>query len=168
MGIFNMFKKDQKTTEMTPIKAVAVSLLYVMQSDGEFDLEEVGHLLAVLGGKKTKGIIKVGGQADNFLDECIEYTQTVSIDAFLNETKDILTAAQKLFIIVNMIDSSLSDGTAEEREELLIEEFIKAWNVDVETLVPIYSIISLKNDREIFKDNNYVKNKPDFEFKLKI
>ena len=51
MGLFDMFKGD-KGEEMTPHFAFATSLLYMMGADGEMDQEEIGQLLAVIGGKE--------------------------------------------------------------------------------------------------------------------
>ena len=46
MGLFDMFKGGAPL-EITPRRAMTVSLIYCMGADGEIDPEEIGHLLSV-------------------------------------------------------------------------------------------------------------------------
>ena len=66
MGLFDMFKGD--TDEVTPHFAFATSLIYMIGADGKVENEEVGQLLAVLGGEDSGGSIGVGAQNKKLLD----------------------------------------------------------------------------------------------------
>ncbi len=92
-----MFKGDKTRTEngMEPHFAFATSLLYMMGADGEYDNEELGQLLSVLGGKNKGGTIYVGGNNDDLLEKAIKYVRKNSLDTFLKEAAPSLTDAQK-------------------------------------------------------------------------
>ena len=117
MGLFDMFKGDTGA-QMTPHLAFATSLLYMMSADGEMDNEEVGHLLSVLGGSDDgHGNIGVGANNKALLDNAMKYRRKNSIETFLQEATPLLSDAQKMCILVNLIDSSLADGQPEPEEQ---------------------------------------------------
>ncbi|WP_254660971.1 tellurite resistance TerB family protein, partial [Bacillus cereus] len=91
----------------------------MMGADGEYDNEELGHLLSVLSGK-----IYVGGNNDDLLEKAIKYVRKNSLDDFLKEASPSLTDAQKMCILVNLIDSSLSDGETEREEQVMFGKFL--------------------------------------------
>lgn len=165
MGLFDMFKGDSGQ-EMTPHFAFAVSLMYMMSADGEIDNEEVGQLLAVLGGSKERGTIGVGGQNRALLDNAVRYRQKHTPDQFLQEAAPILTDAQKMCILTNLVDSSLADGEAEIEEQQLFGKFLQAFGVSEDRFRPFFEVIVLKNDRGVFLDKNHPKNSPDFKVNL--
>ncbi|MCM3788197.1 TerB family tellurite resistance protein [Domibacillus indicus] len=168
MGLFDMFKGDSTKNDngMNPHFAFATSLLYMMGSDGEFDNEEIGQLLAVLGGKNKGGKVIVGGNNDDLMEKAIKYVQRNSIDQFLKEAAPVLSDAQKMCILVNLVDSSLSDGEAEREEQEMFGKFLSAFEISEERFTPFFEVIMLKNDRAVFLDQNHAKNKPGFEVEL--
>ncbi|OES45272.1 TerB family tellurite resistance protein [Domibacillus iocasae] len=170
MGLFDMFKGDDAKNDngMTPHFAFATSLLYMMGSDGEFDNEEIGQLLAVLGGKSKNGKIMVGGNNDDLMDKAIKYIRRNSIDQFLKEAAPALTDAQKMCILVNIVDSSLADGESEREEQEMFGKFLSAFGISEERFTPFFEVIVLKNDRSVFTDQNHAKNKPGFEVELSM
>ncbi|MBT2578159.1 TerB family tellurite resistance protein [Bacillus sp. ISL-8] len=160
MGLFDMFKGDKTRTEngMEPHFAFATSLLYMMGADGEYDNEELGQLLSVLGGKNKGGTIYVGGNNDDLLDKAIKYVRKNSLDTFLKEAAPSLTDAQKMCILVNLIDSSLSDGEAEREEQMMFGKFLQAFDISEERFKPFFEVIVLKNERSVFTNQNHPKN----------
>lgn len=162
MGLFDMF--SVKKEEFTPIKICVISMIYLYKVDGDIGSEEVGQLLSIVGGKSTAKGVEVGGQSKGFIDDCVNYTTKNNVAKFLSTASAKLTEAQKLYIITNMIDASLSDGKAHEKEELLIEQFVDSFGIDTSALGAIFQVLELKNDRKIFADENYEKNSPDFKF----
>ncbi|ALC50538.1 TerB family tellurite resistance protein [Bacillus thuringiensis] len=160
MGLFDMFKGDKTRTEngMEPHFAFATSLLYMMGADGEYDNEELGQLLSVLGGKNKGGTIYVGGNNDDLLEKAIKYVRKNSLDTFLKEAAPSLTDAQKMCILVNLIDSSLSDGEAEREEQMMFGKFLQAFDISEERFKPFFEVIVLKNDRSVFTNQNHPKN----------
>ncbi len=167
MGLFDMFKGD-KGTEMTPHLAFATSLLYMMGSDGEMDQEEIGQLLAVIGGKEKNGTIYVGGNNDDMFERAIKYVRKNPVDKFLSEAAPILTDAQKMCILVNLVDSSLADGESEREEQELFGKFMNAFDISEERFRPFFEVIVLKNDRSVFVNQSHPKNESGYKVKLSI
>lgn len=166
MGLFDMFKGDSE--EMTPHLAFTISLLFMMDSDGECDNEEIGHLLSVLGGQESSGVIGVGANNAVLLDRAIKYTRKNNLDTFLREAAPVLTDAQKMCIMVNLIDSSLSDGQAEREEQVMFGKFLQAFGITEERFRPFFEVIVLKNDRAVFTNQNHPKNRAGHQVQLSL
>nr|WP_217368917.1 TerB family tellurite resistance protein [Brevibacillus sp. HB1.4B] len=162
-----MFKTD-KGEEMTPHFGFACSLLYMMKSDGEMDHEEIGQLLAVLGGEESNGVIGVGANNRQLLENAMKYTRNNSIEKFLGEVTPLLTDAQKMCILVNLIDSSLADGQPEREEQELFGKFLTAFGISEERFRPFFEVIVLKNDRGVFVNQNHPKNQPGYRVTLPV
>ncbi|CAM5719584.1 Tellurite resistance protein TerB OS=Lysinibacillus sphaericus OX=1421 GN=LS41612_12790 PE=4 SV=1 [Lysinibacillus sphaericus] len=56
---------------MNPHFAFVTSLLYMMGADGEYDNEEIGQLLSVIGGKKKGSTVYVGGNHNDLMDQLL-------------------------------------------------------------------------------------------------
>jgi uncharacterized tellurite resistance protein B-like protein len=168
MGLFDMFKSDSGD-KMTPHLAFATSLIYMMSADGEIDHEEIGHLLSVLGGAdQGNGTVGVGAQNQALLDNAVKYRRKNSIDTFLQEATPLLSDAQKMCMLVNLIDSSLVDGQPEPEEQVLFGKFLQAFGVSEERFRPFFEIMVLKNDRTVFTNQSHPKNDPSYQVKLSI
>jgi len=166
MGLFDMFKGDSGE-QMTPHLAFAVSLLYMMSADGEIDNEEVGHLLSVLGGAdQGNGVIGVGAQSEALLNNAIKYRRKHAVEDFLQEAAPLLGDAQRMCILVNLIDSSLVDGTPEPQEQALFGKFLQAFQISEERFKPFFEVIVLKNDRSVFTKTEHPKNQPGYTVSL--
>ncbi|NWF66806.1 MAG: TerB family tellurite resistance protein [Campylobacterales bacterium] len=165
MGLFDMFKGD-KGANMTPHLAFACALLYMMASDGEMDNEEVGHLLSVLGGSKDGNTIGVGANNKELLDNALKYIRKNSLDTFLQEATPLLSDAQKICILVNLVDSSLADGTPEREEQEMFAKFMKAFAISEDRFAPFFEVIALKNDRSVFINQNDPRNSDDYKVTL--
>ncbi len=160
-----MFKSD-KGEQMTPHKAFAVALLYTMAADGEMDAEEVGHLLSVIGGSREGGTIGVGANNRALLESAMKYVRTHSPDQFLAEATPLLTTAQRLCILMNLVDSALSDGEAEPEERAFFDKTQTAFGISDEEFRPYFQVLMMKNDRSVFMDQNHPLNRPDFKVGL--
>lgn len=168
MGLFDMFKGDSGE-KMTPHLAFATALLYMMSADGEIDNEEIGHLLSVLGGEdQGNGVIGVGAQNQKLLDNAVKYRRKNSVESFLQEAAPILSDAQKMCILVNLIDSSLADGTPEQEEQELFAKFLQAFGISEERFRPFFEVMALKNDRSVFTNQSHPKNQPGYQVKLSV
>ncbi|WP_119157140.1 TerB family tellurite resistance protein [Caldimonas tepidiphila] len=168
MGLFDMFKSDAGE-QMTPHLAFATSLLYMMSADGEIDNEEIGHLLSVLGGQdQGGGVIGVGAQNQKLLDSAVKYRRKHSLDEFLREAAPLLSDAQKMCILLNLIDSSLADGQPEPQEQELFGKFMAAFQVTEERFRPFFEVMLLKNDRSVFTSQSHPKNQPGYQVKLSL
>jgi uncharacterized tellurite resistance protein B-like protein len=166
MGLFDMFKGD--AGEVTPHFAFATSLIYMIGADGKVENEEIGQLLAVLGGEDSGGTIGVGAQNQKLLDRAFRYQQNNSADTFLAEITPILTDAQKMCILANILDSSLSDGTAAPEEQALFNQFLQAFGISEERFKPFFDVMVLKNDRSVFTNMEHPSNQPGHTVQLKL
>jgi uncharacterized tellurite resistance protein B-like protein len=165
MGLFDMFKGDTGE-EMTPHLAFAISLVYMMSADGVIANEEVGQLLAVLGGEESKGAIGVGANNRQLLDRAVKYARSKSPDQFFNEVVPLLSDVQKMCILMNILDSSLADGEAAPEEQKLFNHFLQAFAISDQRFKPFFEVIALKNDRSVFTNDGHPKNQPGYEVKL--
>ncbi len=166
MGLFDMFKGDSE--EMNPHLAFATALVYMIGADGKVEHEEVGQLLSVLGGEESGGVIGVGANNKQLLDRAFKYYQKVPVDQFLAEATPLLSDAQKMCILTNLIDSSLSDGQAAPSEQELFNKFLQAFDISEERFKPFFEVIVLKNDRSVFTNNNHPHNQPGHTVQLSI
>ncbi len=166
MGLFDMFKGDNE--EMNPQFAFATSLIYMISADGVIENEEVGQLLAVLGGEETEGGIGVGANNRKLLERAVKYQQKTAVETFLSEATPILTDAQKMCILTNLLDSSLSDGTAAPEEQAMFAQFLEAFGVSEERFKPFFDVIVLKTDRAVFTKSDHPSNEPGYTVQLKM
>ena len=166
MGLFDMFSGDSE--EMTPHLAFATSLIYMMSADGVIANEEIGQLLAVLGGEESGGTIGVGANNKKLLDRAVKYSQKNPLDKFLSEAAPVLTDAQKLCILTNILDSSLSDGEAAPEEQELFNSFLQAFDISEERFKPFFEVLLLKNDRAVFTNTDHPSNADGYTVQLKL
>ncbi|BBE72212.1 TerB family tellurite resistance protein [Oharaeibacter diazotrophicus] len=167
MGLFDRFRSDQGQ-KMTPHLAFATCLIYVMGADGEMDNEEIGHLLSVLGGAKTGNGIGVGANNQALLDQAVRIARTKPIDQFLAEATPLLTDAQRMSILLNLVDSAMSDGEAEPEEQELIGRVQAAFGIPDERFAPFFDVLMAKNDRTIFVDERHPHNAPGYRVELQV
>ncbi|CAK0764950.1 TerB domain-containing protein [Gammaproteobacteria bacterium] len=166
MGLFDMFRSDSGA-EMTPHLIFVISLLYMMSADGEIDKEEIGHLLSVLGGEdRGNGVIGVGAQNQALLDAAIKYRKSNSVDTFLSTATPLLSDAQKICILINLIDSSLADGTPEPEEQALFGKFLNSFGISENRFRPFFEVIVIKNDRSVFTNKSHRMNQPGVKVQL--
>ncbi|MGF3025232.1 TerB family tellurite resistance protein [Methylobacterium aquaticum] len=131
--------KSQTSLDLTPRTCLAVSLIYCMGADGEIDPEEIGHLMSVLGRNATR----------QHLDSAVRYVRATQPAQFLADAAPRLRPDQKLCIILNMIDSAMSDGEAEPGEQQLIMQFAQAFGLSENDLTPYFQTLVAKNDRAV-------------------
>lgn len=144
MGLFSMFKSDQPI-EMSPPLAFAASLLYCMSADGEMDQEEVGHLVSVIGADIGRTI-----DPRQLIDSAVKYTRRTPVDQFLAEVAPRLSPQMKMCILLNMIDSVMADGMAEQAEQQLVAKFMSAFGISEAQFKPAFDVLVTKNNRAIF------------------
>jgi hypothetical protein len=167
MGLFNLFKGD-RGEKLTPHLIFATSLIYMMGADGEIDHEEVGHLLAVLGGESDGKTIGVGANNRELLDRAVKIARTTPLDKFIADAVPLLTDAQKMCIVLNLLDSSLADGTPEEEEQVLFNKMLRAFGISDERFRPFFEVMMIKNDRSVFINQNHPSNQPGFQVRLSM
>ena len=163
------FLKAEVDTTMTPHLAFVVSLLYMIASDGVIQNEEIGQLLAVLGGEEgPDGEMLVGDENEKLLRSAQAYVEEHTIEEFLEESSPMLLDVHKMAILTNICDSLLSDGKAESAEQALFSKFLIAFGVSEERFQPFFEVLILKNDRTVFSYKNHPKCREDYKVNLHI
>jgi uncharacterized membrane protein YebE (DUF533 family) len=137
--MFNLFKSQAPAFDLTPRNCLVAALLYCMASDGEMDEEEVGHLLSVMGPRASR----------EALNAALRYCRATPAEAFATEAGAKLRPEQKLCILLNVIDSAMSDGEAEPQEQQLVMGFMQSWGLSQADLEPHFRTLSAKNDRAV-------------------
>lgn len=122
---------------LTPHLVLAVSMLYMMSSDGTIEDEESSQLQASLGGHET------------LVQLALRYVQVVPVDQFLQKAPEALSAQDKLCILSNVCDSMLSDGRSEPGELALFDRFVGAFGLSAAAFDAYFKTIALKNDKSI-------------------
>ena len=79
-----------------------------------------------------------------------------------------MTDAQKMCILTNLLDSSLSDGTAAPEEQAMFAQFLEAFGVSEERFKPFFDVIVLKTDRAVFTKSDHPSNEPGYTVQLKM
>jgi uncharacterized tellurite resistance protein B-like protein len=137
--MFGLFKSQSAALDLTPRNCLATALLYCMGADGEMDEEEIGHLVSVLGRGATRQQV----------DAAVRYVRATQPAQFLADSTARLRPDQRLCIILNMIDSAMSDGEAEPGEQQLIMQFAAAWGLSEAEMTPYFKALVAKNDRAV-------------------
>ena len=159
--------KAKVDTEMNPQLAFVVSLLYMIASDGVIQNEEIGQLLAVLGGEEgPDGQMTVGDRNERLLRSAQAYVEEHSIQEFLEEAAPRLNDVQKMSILVNICDSLLSDGKAEAPEQKVFRTFMSAFGINEERFQPFFEVLILKNDRTVFSFSKHPKCREGYKVRL--
>ncbi|NTW04013.1 MAG: TerB family tellurite resistance protein [Oscillochloris sp.] len=166
-GLFSMFRSD-RGDKMSPHLAFATALIYMMGADGEMDNEEIGALLAVLGGEEKNGVIGVGANNRILLEKAQQYARRNSVDAFIAEATPLLTDAQRICVLINLIDMSFADGQPEPEEQELFMKIQRGFGISDERFRPFFEVIMIKNDRTVFVNQSHPANTPGHTVKLSV
>lgn len=144
MGLFDVFKGD-KAFELTPYTTFVTAMLYIMAADGEINENEIGQLIAAVGGNQMKNV-----NINDILKGASKYIKANKVDAFLAEVGTKLNDAQKMCILVNLIDTIFSDGNAAQEEQETFAKFMKAFDISEERFKPHFETITTKNQKSVF------------------
>jgi hypothetical protein len=147
MGLFDSFKN--KSDSLNQKQAFIVSLIYMIAADGVVEDEEIMQLSGAIAQFKDR---------DEVFNSALKYWKRTPVSQFLSESKDLLSDAQKMTILVNLADSLTSDGDADPSEQSLFEEFLRVWGVSEERFRPFFEVIVMKNDRTVFINQNDARN----------
>ena len=112
-----MFGFGKKEIELTPKLALVVGSIYMVGADGELADEEMGQLISMFGGD------------EDLIQNGIDYIeQNSNIEETISKIAGILNQEQKEVMLINLLDTLLSDGeTAESEKELFFCFFKGIW-----------------------------------------
>jgi uncharacterized tellurite resistance protein B-like protein len=118
---------------MTPHFALAASLLYMLTADGSIGAEEIGPLEAVI------------GEFEGLQNVALKYVRSVKLKPFLDEARATLKREQKLYILANVCDSMLADGSVARLEDKVFMAMVNAFGFDEKSFAPYYQVFETKN-----------------------
>lgn len=118
---------------MTPHFALAASLLYMLTADGSIGAEEIGQLEAVI------------GEFEGLQNIALTYVRSVKLKPFLDEASATLNQEQKLFVLTNVCDSMLADGSVARLEDKVFFSMVQAFGFDEKSFEPYYQVLECKN-----------------------
>jgi uncharacterized tellurite resistance protein B-like protein len=129
--------------------SLAACLLYMMAADGDIAEEEIGQLQLVI------------GEFEGLQEVAMQQVRCMKLTPFLRNATPYLNDDQRLFILVNVYDSMLSDGVIKEKEQLLFETMQDAFAIPSNKLAPFLKTIEYKNHKpkltQIDKDAIHVR-----------
>lgn len=123
---------------LTPYLSLIVAILYMMAADDEISDQECNHLLSVFGGDQQ------------ILQRALKYVEAKSVDQFLVEVPDVVEDENRLCILLNVCDSSMSDGDFSKSEMILFSRMLSSLGYDKTSFKPYFDTISLKNKHSVF------------------
>lgn len=87
---------------------------------------------------------------ERVLHAALAYCRTHATTEFLAECAPLLSAEQKLCLLLNMADAAMADGELADEEREVLREFQAAFEVSAETMAPHLECLALKNARHLF------------------
>lgn len=136
---------EESSATLTPALAFAVALTHMAAADGTFQPEEDSKLTALFLHRN------IGGMSyEELMHHAIVYYQNISLDDFLNEAAQLLTAGQKLCILINLVDTALADGAEADEEQALFQRFLQAFGIPEAEIAPYRRAIIVKNNLSLF------------------
>ena len=136
MGLFDVFKSE--SPKLTPKLSLAAGIIYMIAADGVIEPEEIGQLVSVVGGDQ------------DIINTAIKYIKNVPYEQFLSDSSALLNHDQKLCLLINMADSILSDGRADQAEQQAFSKAMTQYGIPEATFKPYFETIAIKNNRGIF------------------
>jgi uncharacterized tellurite resistance protein B-like protein len=133
-----MFGFGKRDIELTPMLSLAVASIYMIAVDGSLADEEMGQLVATFG--------------DNELvEDAVEYIkQNQDVEETISKISNLLNRDQKEVMLINLLDTLLADGEAEESEKELFFAFAHSFGFEQGDLEKFFDVISVKNNLGIF------------------
>jgi uncharacterized tellurite resistance protein B-like protein len=123
---------------LTPYLSLIIAILYMMAADDEISELECNHLLSVFGGDQQ------------ILQRALKYVESKTVDEFLIEMPEVVEGENRLCILLNVCDSSMSDGEFSKSEMILFSRMLTSLGYDKNSFKPYFDTISLKNKHSVF------------------
>jgi hypothetical protein len=99
--------------------------------------EEIGQLQVIIGDSKS------------LLQSGLKYVGKTKALQFFKDAPKLLTARQKLCILINACDTMLSDGKIENAEREFFKRLLAAFGQSEDTFKSYYQVLFLKNERPL-------------------
>lgn len=128
------------TVYLTPYLSLIIAILYMMAADGEISEHECDHLLSVVGGD------------NQVLQRALRYIDVNTVDDFFAEAPSVVVDENRLCVLLNVCDSSMSDGDFDKSEMILFSRMQGIFGQNKHTFKPYFDTISIKNKHSVLED----------------
>ncbi len=139
MGLFDKLGGG-KEISLTPQGGLLLAAITMVAIDGDVDDDELAIIRRLDGSGKTtdwESAVKVWKSKN--LDECISMAA------------NSMNAEQQQAAMANLIDIAMADGILAGDEEKLLEAYVEAFDVPIDSIKAMINVISVKNDKSIFQ-----------------
>jgi len=136
-SILGSFEEKFSPDVLTPQLSLTACMLYMMSSDGVMAKEEIGQLQVIVGNSKS------------LLQSGLKYVGKIKAHQFFKDAPALLSAQQKLCILINACDTMLSDGKIENAERELFKRMHAAFGQTEDSFKNYYQVLFLKNERPL-------------------
>lgn len=138
MGIFS--KLGDNDISLTPQAGLLLAAISMTAIDGDIDDDEIAIIRRLDGSDRT----------DDW-DSAIKVWKIKSIDECILIVANSMNTQQQLVAMANLIDIAMADGILDGDEKALLEAYVGAFNVNESEIESIVNVISIKNNKSIFK-----------------
>jgi uncharacterized tellurite resistance protein B-like protein len=127
-SILGSFEEKFSPDVLTPQLSLTACMLYMMSSDGVMAKEEIGQLQVIVGDSKS------------LLQSGLKYVGKIKAHQFFKDAPALLSAQQKLCILINACDTMLSDGKIENAERELFKRMLAAFGQTEDSFKNYYQV----------------------------
>jgi len=152
---------------MTPLKALATALAYVIVADDEVAAPEKAQMLATLG-KHLHMNTMSELHLKELTREAFKYARHHPFDHYLKEIQGLLSPGQETCIYLNLYDAMLVDGTVTSGEREILDRFRGFAGIDEDVDIAIRQVLMVKNDTGMFLQENHPCNEPGYALRVAL
>jgi uncharacterized tellurite resistance protein B-like protein len=135
MGLFDGFTGSN--VSLNPKMALAAGMIYITAADGHLDPNERGDVFKVV-------------PDDAILDAALQFVRRTQFPQFLEQASRMLSPAQKLCLMLNMIDTAMGDGYLAPEEQTMLMQVAQAFQIPDTHLHPYVQTLMVKNNLTVF------------------
>ena len=139
MGLFDRLT-GHKDIELTPQAGLLVAAISMVAIDGDVDDDELAIIRRLDGSGSTEA-----------WESAVKTFKTKSVNECITLSAGAMNSDQRLVAIANLIDIAMADGGLAGSEKKLLEEYVEAFSVDSGEVSKMVDVISIKNNKGIFK-----------------
>lgn len=139
MGLFSKLGGSEEIS-LTPQGGLLLAALTMTAIDGDIDDDEIAIIRRLDG----------SGATDDW-DSAVKAWKMKPIEECITLAANSMDNQQRLVAIINLIDIAMADGILAGAEEDLLEAYVTAFGIDEPSIEQIVQVISVKNDKSIFK-----------------
>lgn len=137
-GIFSELGGNDKSP-LTPQGGLLLAAMTMAEIDG--DLHDDEHSIITR--------LDSNSRKDDW-DSAMTIKDSKTVDECIAVSAAAMDSEQQLVAIANLIDIAMADGTLADEEKLLLEKFLKVFDVDESEVRQIVHVISIKNNKSLF------------------